>query len=97
MIWSLTYFLSGFLLFFLKPIFFRINSKASLALFISIGFIIPFSTMTLFSMIGAHGEPSSFEKDVLGSLFAIMLYGFIGAVSAFAAWKNLNANRQKNK
>ncbi len=70
----------------LGPIFEATSSKASLVIFLIVGFCVPFGLGYFGGSIGAHGNPSGLEADWLGAMSLILVYSFIGTTSALTGW-----------
>lgn len=87
--WIVGFIVAAMLMVVLRPIFKVTSLKVSLALFLAIGFIVPFGLGYLASSIGAHGNPSSLEANWYRAMGLILIYSFIGALSAFTGWSVL--------
>jgi len=84
--WITGFFFAAILMGVLGPIVESINQYLSFALFVALGFGVPFGLGYLASSIGAHGNPSNLESNWIEAIGLILVYASIGAVSAFTGW-----------
>jgi hypothetical protein len=84
--WVIGFIFAAMLMVVLGPLYQATSLNVSLALFLAFGFGVPFGLGYFASSIGAHGNPSSLEANWYGVMGLILVYSFIGAISAFAGW-----------